>query len=203
MLNDLGLINQAWADWFTKAFQRMGGHISYTNDESIITERIEDEAVTAAKLAASVAGDGLSGGAGSALSVSTDNSTLEVSGDQVRAKDLGITPAKLAGSIPFAKFLSTDWSSSHASGGYQKLPSGLYLQWGVTGSLSSGTTTSTSFTTAFPTACLQVFASVRNNSAVATGANGQWGTGNYSTTAFDLYNRTSVALTFNWFAIGN
>lgn len=92
---------------------------------------------------------------------------------------------------------------SHATSGYQKLPSGLYLQWGVTASLSSGTTTSISFPTAFPTACLQVLAGVRNNSAVATTTTGQWGTGNYSASAFDLYNRTSVALTFNYFAVGH
>lgn len=86
--------------------------------------------------------------------------------------------------------------------GYQKLPSGIYLQWGVTASLGSGTTTAVSFPVAFPTACRQVIAGVRDNSGVATTATGQWGTGGYGTTGFSLYNRTSVALTFNWFAVG-
>lgn len=102
----------------------------------------------------------------------------------------------------------SDWfrnlipSSSKGVSGYTKLPGGLVVQWGITGSLSSATTTSTSFPLEFPTNCLQVWLGVRNNSAVATAATGTWGTGGYSATAFDLYNRASVALAFNWVAIG-
>jgi hypothetical protein len=95
-----------------------------------------------------------------------------------------------------------DWAASHAASGYQKQPSGLYIQWGVTASLGSGTTTGITFPTAFPTGCLQVVAGVKDNSAVATTTTGQWGTGNYATTGFDLYNRTSGALTFNYIAVG-
>jgi len=47
-------------------------------------------------LAASVAGDGLTGGAGSALAVSVDDSTIEINTDALRVKDNGITAAKLA-----------------------------------------------------------------------------------------------------------
>lgn len=43
----------------------------------------------------SVAGNGLAGGNGTALSVNTDGSTLEISSDALRVKDLGITTAKL------------------------------------------------------------------------------------------------------------
>lgn len=59
--------------------------------------RVKDAGITAAKLAAAVAGDGLAGGAGTALSVSVDNSTVEISGDALRVKDAGITATKLAG----------------------------------------------------------------------------------------------------------
>lgn len=62
----------------------------------IATANLADACVTAAKLAAAVAGDGLTGGAGSALAVNPDNSTLEINTDAVRVKDGGITQAKLA-----------------------------------------------------------------------------------------------------------
>lgn len=65
-------------------------------DNAVSTGKIVDAAVTEAKLAASVAGDGLSGGAGSALSVNVDGSTIEISTDSLRVKDLGISTAKLA-----------------------------------------------------------------------------------------------------------
>ncbi|MFW6133077.1 MAG: hypothetical protein ACOC8F_04215 [Planctomycetota bacterium] len=54
------------------------------------------EAVTADKLAAAVAGDGLSGGAGSALSVNVDGSTIEIGAGALRVKDGGIAAPKLA-----------------------------------------------------------------------------------------------------------
>jgi hypothetical protein len=93
--------------------------------------------------------------------------------------------------------------SDKSANGYQRLPGGVTLQWGVTASLNSGTSTAITFPLAFSTSCLAVFLTPKNNSAVATTATGQGGTGNYSVTGFDLYNRASVALTFNWFAIGH
>lgn len=62
----------------------------------IATTNIADGAVTAAKLAASVAGNGLAGGAGTVLSVNVDNSTVELSADSVQVKDAGIVAAKIA-----------------------------------------------------------------------------------------------------------
>jgi len=58
--------------------------------------RIKDAGVTAAKLAAAVAGNGLAGGAGTALSVNVDNSSIEINSDTLRVKALGITLAMLA-----------------------------------------------------------------------------------------------------------
>lgn len=93
-------------------------------------------------------------------------------------------------------------SSARSTSGYLKLPGGIIVQWGITGSLSSGTTNAVEFPFAFPSGCLQVFAGIRNNSASSTSATGHHGTGNYSETGFDLYNRASVAFTFNWIAVG-
>lgn len=71
-------------------------------DESITTSKLADSAVTPAKVAASVAGNGLAGGGGSALAVNVDNSTLEISSDTVRQKDSGTTGAKLSATVQAA-----------------------------------------------------------------------------------------------------
>lgn len=55
--------------------------------------------ITATELNSSVAGDGLLGGAGTALSVNVDNSTLEINTDVVRVKASGITASHLATSV--------------------------------------------------------------------------------------------------------
>lgn len=196
-----GYLHPIWVDWMQKVFVRTGGAQSATNDE-IYT--LASQVIDETRLAGTVAGSGLTGAAGFPLAVNADGSTLEVVSDQVRVKDSGITAAKVAdGVLAFAKFLSTDWTSSTGASGYQKLPSGVYIQWGITSSLGSGTTTNIALPTAFPTACRQVIAGVRDNSAIATTTTGQWGTGNYSASAFDLYNRTSSALTFNFLAVGH
>ena len=50
-------------------------------------------------LPATVAGDGLSGGGGSALSVNVDDSTIEINSDNLRVKDAGITASKIASAV--------------------------------------------------------------------------------------------------------
>jgi hypothetical protein len=47
------------------------------------------------RIAAAAAGDGLTGGAGTALAVNPDNSTLELNNDQVRIKNNGINGSKI------------------------------------------------------------------------------------------------------------
>jgi hypothetical protein len=198
MIDQMGAPTPVWSDFFKQLLTRIGGPLASTNTEiearfPVATIDIGDAQVTADKIASAVAGSGLAGGAGSALSVNVDGTTIEIASDTLRNKDNGIS---------FVKLLSTDWTSSKASSGYQKLASGLYVQWGVTGSLSSASTTSVTLPTAFPTACLQVLIGIQGNSASSTVATGHYGSGNYSTTAFDLYNRTSLAFTFNYFAVG-
>lgn len=61
--------------------------------------QIKDATVTADELALSVAGAGIVGGAGTALSVNVDDSSVEVDTDIVRVKDAGITAAKLAAAV--------------------------------------------------------------------------------------------------------
>lgn len=68
-------------------------------DDAITTSKILNAAVTSAKLASGVAGNGLAGGAGSALSVNVDDSTIEINSDTLRVKDGGIGSTKLASSL--------------------------------------------------------------------------------------------------------
>jgi len=69
----------------------------------------------------------------------------------------------VASSVAFAKLLSTDWSSSITTNGYQKLPSGLYIQWGTFALASSGG--AINFPIAFPTACFCVVGIAKGASA--------------------------------------
>lgn len=62
----------------------------------VATGGITDGAVTADKIAAAVAGNGLAGGAGTALSVNVDDTGIEINSDTLRLKDSGVTTAKIA-----------------------------------------------------------------------------------------------------------
>lgn len=78
-------------------------------DLNVTVGKIADAAIDSNKLAASVAGNGLAGGAGTALSVNVDGSTLEINSDALRVKDGGITTAKIADSnVTTAKIADTN-----------------------------------------------------------------------------------------------
>lgn len=65
-----------------------------------------------------IAGDGLSGGDGTALSVNVDNSTVELSSDALRIKDLGVTNAKIANAtITGAKIATGTITSTNLANG--------------------------------------------------------------------------------------
>lgn len=84
----------------------------------------------------------------------------------------------------------SDFAQSLATEGYQKLPSGLFLQWGVTTTGTSGTET---FPIAFPNACfgVQITNNTTNNSGFVS---------TFSTTAFNWSNLNTVVN--RYFAIG-
>ena len=62
--------------------------------------KVADAGITATQIATSVAGAGLAGGGGTALSVNVDDSSIEIATDTLRVKSQGITAAMIAsGSI--------------------------------------------------------------------------------------------------------
>lgn len=217
MYDQGGFLSPIWADWFQKVFVRAGGSIAETNDElyDITSDRIPNGAVTLPKIqdiatdkliGRDTAGTGTSEQIGVSGGIEFDGSlnlrTSAFTGDVT--KTAGGTVQTIANdAVSFIKLLSTDWTSVKAASGYQKLPSGVYIQWGVTGSIASGTNTSVSFPIAFPTACRQVIPGIQGNSAVATSTTGHFGADITSASAFTLNNRTSSAYTFSWIAVGN
>ncbi|MHB9019392.1 MAG: hypothetical protein ACYC3G_00740 [Minisyncoccota bacterium] len=73
---------------------------------AVSTAKIQNDAVTAAKVNSDVAGDGLSQAAGGALQAAPDNSTITTSGGLLIVKDGGISPAKLAADAVTAEKLA-------------------------------------------------------------------------------------------------
>lgn len=95
----------------------------------ILTSEIADAQITEGKLTASVAGNGLSGGAGSPLAVNVDNATIEINSDTLRLKDAGITPVKLAA----FKYGSQNLTGSTTGSGWTNVGSSVSLTGLTTG----------------------------------------------------------------------
>lgn len=89
-----------------------------------------------------------------------------------------------------------------AINGWQRLPSGLIMQWGKVNAVPSGSGVAVTFPIAFPTACLNNSATINN-----TGGNGtalSAGVGTPSTTGMTVFhNGTNTATAITWFAIGH
>ena len=65
-------------------------------DDSVGASEIIDASISSAHLNTSVAGEGLAGGAGAALSVNVDDQSLEIDSDALRVKALGIVTSMIA-----------------------------------------------------------------------------------------------------------
>jgi trimeric autotransporter adhesin len=71
-------------------------NLTYESTGKTITAVLADDAVTAAKINADVAGEALVQNASGALDVNVDGSTIEITSDALNVKDAGITTAKIA-----------------------------------------------------------------------------------------------------------
>lgn len=76
-----------------------------------VTAIVKNNSISESHLTTSVAGNGLAGGNGTALSVNVDNSTIEINSDTLRVKDSGITEAKRLRSVD-STFSNNDTISS-------------------------------------------------------------------------------------------
>jgi hypothetical protein len=92
---------------------------------------------------------------------------------------------------------------SLAANGYVKLPSGLIIQWGISGSISPNTTGSVNFPIAFPTAVFS--ATITPHVLAQTGSqSGPSSASAASLSVLSIYNGSAVTTeTFNWTAFGN
>lgn len=87
---------------------------------------------------------------------------------------------------------------SLASGGYQKLPSGLIVQWGVA-TVNAGTVTTVTRPVSFPTVTLTLIATASNSAATAS----QYATAyNISNSQHGISINTGTSLSVYWLAIG-
>jgi hypothetical protein len=92
------------------------------------------------------------------------------------------------------------FAHSLASSGYQKLPGGLIIQWGLSAELLADHTLAITFPISFPTACVSVL--VTGNGTTVTGNPAySGGAGNVTGSGFTLAN-DGVDLTYWWAAIG-
>ena len=106
-----------------------------------------------------------------------------------------VAPATLdSHAVNLGQFLS-----SKAVNGYQKLPSGLIIQWGIVNSIVPGGATGTTFPIAFPNACTFVINIPAANNASGNATNL---ISAKTTTGFSGANWTGITTSFNWLAIG-
>jgi len=117
-----------------------------------------------------------------------------------------VNSTPLAGSnADLVRGLPADFTSSKVANGYQKLPSGLIIQWGKTGAtvIPGGGKVTITFPIAFPTAVLgkPVVSSIsRTGYNVSTGNSGAEGA--ISVTSFDVSAEPGVTNGCSWIAIG-
>jgi hypothetical protein len=104
--------------------------------------------------------------------------------------DRAVTPAGLAGS--FTKSLATN--------GWQKLQSGLIMQWGTSSSLGQDSSVTVTYPIAFTTAVYNV--QITGNQTLSTGGLGIQTVSSVGTTSFVINNGQDTTMTFYWFAIG-
>jgi len=136
-----------------------------------------------------------------------------VNADEALAKGQLLTEMKLvdgSGSgldADLVRGLPADFTASKATNGYQKLPSGLILQWGKTSTTaipisSNGGTYTITLPITFPTAFLTAVVSSNSRSGynVSTGVGGAENT--YNTSQFTVVTEPGSTNGVNWIAIG-
>lgn len=124
-----------------------------------------------------------------------DKLTLDTNGVLLASANpsTGLRSTALATMQKFAD----EFGSSPASSGYQKLPSGLIIQWG-SGVVGWGALGAVSFPISFPTACRIGVASVANTAAGYAASVGALFNG-----SMQIYHNATVNQIINFIAIGH
>ena len=128
--------------------------------------------------------------AGSGISVSNGDG---VSGNPTIANSGVLSVDSQTGAISLGSLAA--FASSLGSNGYQKLPGGLIIQWGTTGSISAGGTASVSLPISFPTAHLASVAICASATAVANITS-------RTTSGLDIRSSGNATTSATWIAIG-
>lgn len=95
-----------------------------------------------------------------------------------------------------------DFTGSFTANGYQKLPSGLIMQWGNGGALTENQTQTISYPIGFPSAVAVVMTTITGNTS-ASGDNGSVDIVSRNSTSFTAKSTSQPNISgFSWFAIG-
>jgi hypothetical protein len=94
----------------------------------------------------------------------------------------------------------SDFTKSLTANGYQKLPGGLTIQWGTSGSVSANTPITITLPIAFTSVFASVVVNAKSNASGSQEANITSYQNDLST--FTINNRTQTTQTFSWIAIG-
>lgn len=92
------------------------------------------------------------------------------------------------------------FGNSLSGAGYQKLPSGLIIQWGSTGTVTSGSSAATNFPISFPTSVAQVVLTAQSSANSSTPIAGGWQA--LSNSQFTARNLSASNAQFTFFATG-
>jgi hypothetical protein len=127
------------------------------------------------------------------LDASADNGTMKLSRGNAGSGTQDILTVNSLGEVDFPQMVR-----SLAADGYQKLPGGLIVQWGVSASV-----TATSQTVTLPITFPNVFASVvAQDQASGTSTVNMRAVNIINTSSFELWNATSTFIQSHWIAIG-
>ena len=95
-----------------------------------------------------------------------------------------------------------DFGYLSANNGWQRLPSGITIQWGITGVIQAASSSATSFPFAFPTTCAQVVASYTQATLTDGSVGNPFIIRVATSTAFAIYNGGSGDSQYRYLAIG-
>ena len=152
-------------------------------DNAVGTSQIADDAVTAAKIATGAVG------------------TTEIASGVTITGTLNGNASSVTNGVYTTNFTGSNQDFVGTSG-YQKLPGGLIIQWGVSSSLGQTTQTQT-FATPFTTAVFSIVATPTTDNTASGDKRDHWGVDTFTLNSFRLvswFENTST--TYNWIAIG-